>query len=60
MTKEIMTVRDLAKYLNLHMVTIYRLLRKNSIPGTRVGGSWRFYKKNIDKFISNKTIGRHR
>ena len=42
MTKEIVTVKDLAKYLHCHQSTIYRLVKRGDIPGFRLGGGWRF------------------
>ena len=41
MTKEIVTVKDLAKYLHCHQSTIYRLVKRGDIPGFRLGGGWR-------------------
>ena len=42
---DIMTIKDLAKYLNLNEKTAYRLVSEGEIPGFKVGGSWRFRKE---------------
>ena len=54
MSKKVLTVKDLAKYLNLHPVTIYNYLKKNEIPAFRIGKSWRFNKESIDKWCLDK------
>src|SRR5919197_2786016 len=48
----ILTVRQLATYLNMASVTIYRLAARGELPGTKVGGQWRFHKQAIDEWLS--------
>jgi excisionase family DNA binding protein len=50
----ILTVRQLAMYLNMASVTIYRLAARGELPGTKVGGQWRFHKQAIDEWLSRK------
>jgi len=50
--KEIMTPHEAAKYLNLHVRTIYRLAKNGKLPGRKVGRSWRFSKDALDKWLS--------
>jgi len=52
--KEIMTPREAAEYLSIHVRTIYRLVKKGDIPGRKVGGSWRFKKDALDEWLSWK------
>ncbi len=49
---EIMTAKELAKYLKLHEITIWKHAGEGNIPGIRIGSSWRFNKEAIDKWIS--------
>ena len=49
---EIMTTREVAKYLRLHEITIGKLVKEVKIPGVRIGRVWRFDKETIDKWIS--------
>ncbi len=49
---EIMTTKELAKYLRLHEITIYKYAKEGQIPAVRVGRGWRFHKETIDKWIS--------
>jgi excisionase family DNA binding protein len=50
--KEIMTPREAAEYLSVHVRTIYRLAKNREIPGRKVGGSWRFKKDALDQWLS--------
>jgi len=51
-TKEILTPREAAEYLSVHVRTIYRLAKNGDIPGRKVGGSWRFKKDALDEWLS--------
>ena len=50
--KEIMTPREAAQYLSVHVRTLYRLAKNKEIPGRKVGGSWRFRKNALDEWLS--------
>lgn len=50
--REIMTPREAAEYLSVHVRTIYRLARNGDIPGRKMGGSWRFKKDALDDWLS--------
>ena len=50
--KEIMTPREAADYLSVHVRTIYRLVKNGEIPGCKIGGSWRFKKDALDDWLS--------
>ena len=50
---QIMTPKEAAKYLGFHLVTIYRLLKKQEIPATKIGGQWRFKKETIDAWLES-------
>ena len=52
--KEIMTPREAAEYLSIHVRTIYRLVKLGEIPGRKVGGSWRFKKDTLDAWLSER------
>jgi excisionase family DNA binding protein len=52
--KEILTPREAAEYLSIHVRTIYRLVKNGEIPGRKVGGSWRFKKDALDEWLSGK------
>ena len=50
----LMTIDELAKYLRMKKVTIYKHAQEKKLPGFKVGSSWRFKKATIDKWISEK------
>jgi len=52
--KEVLTPREAADYLNIHVRTIYRLAKRGDIPGRKIGGSWRFKKDVLDEWLSWK------
>lgn len=52
--KEILTPREAAEYLSVHVRTIYRLAKNGEIPGRKVGGSWRFKKEALDRWLSGR------
>lgn len=47
----VMTPKEVADYLQLHLVTVYRLLKKQEIPAVKVGGQWRFLRNQIDDWL---------
>ncbi len=55
---EILTTKQLAEYLQMDEVTIYRLARKGQIPSVKIAGQWRFKKGLIDEWISKKSMER--
>ena len=54
MTTDIMTIREVAEYLKIAEKTAYRLAAEGELPGFKVGGSWRFQRNEIDKWIKDK------
>ena len=49
---EIMTTKEIAKYLRLHEITICKYAAEGKIPAIRIGRVWRFDKKAVDNWIS--------
>jgi len=49
---QIMTTKELAKYLRLHQITICKLSKEGKIPSIRIGSVWRFDKDVIDEWIA--------
>jgi excisionase family DNA binding protein len=47
--RSILTADEVADYLKLHKVTVYKLAKQGKIPGFRVGGSWRFNRFFIEE-----------
>jgi putative molybdopterin biosynthesis protein len=57
MTEMLMTVKELAKYLNLNEKKIYALIKRGDIPCTKVTGKWLFPKQLIDYWIEDAVRG---
>lgn len=51
-TGEIFTLNDVAAYLKVGKRTVYRLAAARKIPAFKVGGTWRFRKADIDRWIA--------
>jgi excisionase family DNA binding protein len=50
----IMTLEEVATFLRVHASTVYRLLRKQSIPAFKMGSDWRFNQESIEKWILDR------
>ena len=48
----VMTLEEVAAYLRVHESTVYRLLKKQSIPAFKLGSDWRFNQESIDKWMA--------
>lgn len=53
-SKEIMTTKDVAEYLNIHPLTVHKYAREGKIPAFKIGTDWRFHKKYIERWIKEK------
>jgi excisionase family DNA binding protein len=54
MSDDIITIKEVADYLKIKEKTAYALAAKGEIPGFKVGGSWRFDKKDIESWIAKQ------
>ncbi len=55
---EILTLDEVATYLKAGKRTVYRLAQKGEIPAFKLGGTWRFRRSELDRWIAesiNKT-----
>ena len=51
MAEDILTIREVAELLKINEKTAYKLAADAKIPGFKVGGSWRFDRATIAKWI---------
>ncbi|MDP8257887.1 MAG: helix-turn-helix domain-containing protein, partial [Candidatus Aadella gelida] len=51
MANIVMTVDEVADYLKMKTVTIYKHAQTGKLPAFKVGSKWRFKKDTIDKWI---------
>lgn len=50
-----MTVKELAKYLKLSEVMIYKLAQAGTIPAAKIGSAWRFAQDEIDAWLKQQS-----
>lgn len=51
---DIITIREVADYLKIAEKTAYKLVLEGIIPGFKVGGSWRFKRDEIAKWVEKQ------
>lgn len=49
---EILTLAEVAAYLKAGKRTVYRLAQNREIPAFKLGGTWRFRRSELDRWIS--------
>ena len=49
---EILTLDEVAAYLKAGKKTAYRLAQQGQIPGFKLGGTWRFRRAELDRWIA--------
>lgn len=55
---EVMTVDQVADYLQLNRLTVYRYIREGKIPASRIGKLYRVLKADVDHFLEAQKVGR--
>ena len=50
---EVMTIDQVARYLQLHKQVVYRHVQNNHIPASRIGATLRFKKSVIDSWLAD-------
>ena len=51
---EILTLDEVAAYLKAGKKTVYRLAQQGQIPGFKLGGTWRFRRTELDRWIAEQ------
>ncbi len=54
---KILTAKEVAEYLQLTEITIYKYATEGKIPGYKIGSRWRFEKEKIDELLKNGNSG---
>lgn len=49
---EILTLEEVAAYLKAGRRTVYRLAANGQIPAFKLGGTWRFRRTELDRWIA--------
>ena len=51
---ELMTVAEVAAYLRVKPLTIYRLVERGQMPGIKVGDLWRFKERDLERWLERQ------
>ncbi len=51
MAEQLLTLDQVAEYLNVNKFTIYRFLAQKQLPAFKVGNQWRFKRKMIEAWL---------
>lgn len=57
--QKLMTIKELADYLRLSKVTVYKMTRQGKIPALKIGKQWRYNKAEIDTWVKQKSNSEH-
>jgi excisionase family DNA binding protein len=57
MDDQLMTIKQLAAYLNVNERTVLKLVGDGALPGVKVGNQWRFRKAMIDIWLDDQMLG---
>jgi excisionase family DNA binding protein len=55
--KEIMTITQVAEYLQISDMTTYKLVNEGKIKGFKIGRHWRVKKEDLNEFIEKLKNG---
>jgi hypothetical protein len=51
---ELITIKEVADFLQIAEKTVYRLAAEGKIPAFKVGGAWRFNRKEIQTWLEKQ------
>jgi excisionase family DNA binding protein len=54
----IMTTAEVAQFLRVHPSTVCNLVRKGQIPAFKIGTDYRFYRDEIEKWMTDQQLNR--
>lgn len=58
--KDVMTIDELAVYLQVSKSSLYKLAQDGKVPAQKVGKHWRFHREAIDTWLRNEDEDRSR
>lgn len=50
--RDVMTIDQLAEYLQIPKSTLYKLVQDAKVPGKKVGRQWRFHREAVDAWLA--------
>lgn len=55
--EQFMDVEGVSRYLNLHIMTVYRMLQTRQLPARKIGGRWRINRRELNEWLERYTGG---
>ena len=53
---DVMTVEQVAAYLQLNKLTVYKHVREGRIPASKIGKSYRIRRSDVDSFLESQKV----
>jgi excisionase family DNA binding protein len=53
----LMTLDEVAEFLQVHSSTVYRLLKLKRIPAFKLGSDWRFNQESVERWLKKLEEG---
>lgn len=57
MPEQLLTLEQVARYLNVDRFTVYRLLAQKKLPAFKVGNQWRFKREMVEAWLLKNANG---
>lgn len=51
----VMNIHEASSYLGVSKGTLYEMARNGRIPAVKIGGQWRFYRKAVNRWLTEKS-----
>jgi excisionase family DNA binding protein len=55
-TQRLLTIEEVAAYMQVSRFTVYRLAKGHSIPASKVGRQWRFQREEIERWMQEQYL----
>jgi excisionase family DNA binding protein len=60
MPEPLLTLEQVAEYLNVDKFTVYRLLSDKDLPAFKVGNQWRFKRRMVESWLAKNSNANRR
>ena len=54
--RDVMTPKQVAEYLQLHPITIYRYINDGRLIAAKIGGRYRIKREAVDNFLTRQEL----
>jgi len=51
----LLTIREVAKYLHVVQLTVYRMIKRGELPAVKVGRVWRIRRQDVENYLNRPT-----